>query len=237
MAINRDELIQGVLLGLGVPAKGPYKPGAWYDNENIKPVNYDPEGAKKLLAEAGYTWKGTQAYQPDGKPFTFTVMTNQGNDSRRKTAEIIQRRLGELGIIIEPRIVEWSAIINDFVDKKKFDAVILGWTGDIDPDQYSIWHSSQTDPKQYNFVSFNSPEVDKLLVEGRETFEQSERKKIYDRFQEVLHEEQPYAFLYVPKTLVLINNKVHGIEPAAAGIGWNFEKWWIPKPLQTATQN
>lgn len=232
MAINRDELIQGVLLGLGEPGKGPYKPGAWYENSNVKPMPYDPEGAKKLLAEAGFTFKNGKAYQPDGKPFAFTIMTNQGNDSRRKTAEIIQRRLAEIGVDVQPRIVEWSSFINDFVDKRAFEAIILGWTGDIDPDQYSIWHSSQIHPKEYNFIGYHNAEVDDLLVRGRETFDQAERKKIYDRFQEILADEQPYAFLYQPKTLVVVHKKVHGIEPAPAGIGWNFEKWWIPAALQ-----
>ncbi len=232
MAINRDELVSGVLLGLGEPANGPYKPGAWYYDENIKPTPFDPEGARKLLEEAGYTYKDGVMLQPDGKPFSFTILTNQGNESRRKTAEIIQRRLAELGVQAAPRIIEWSAFINDFVDKKNFDTVLLGWNLDLDPDQYTIWHSSQTDPKQYNFVSYTNPELDKLLVEGRKTFDQEERRAIYNRVQEILAEDEPYAFLYVPYSLVLLNNRVHGVEVAAAGIGWNFEEWFIPKPLQ-----
>ena len=79
-------------------------------------------------------------------------------------------------------------------DKKKFDAVILGWSGSIDPDAYNVWHSSKTGPKEYNFISYKNPEVDELLEKGRHTFDQEERKKYYFRFQEILAEEQPYTF-------------------------------------------
>lgn len=233
MAIDRNELVQGVLMGLGVAANGPYKPGAWFHNDAIDPVGYDPEGAIELLKEAGYEQVGGRMVQPDGRPFRFVLLTNQGNESRRRTAEILQRRLGEIGIEVEPRIIEWSALINDFIDKKRFDAIILGWNTGIDPDQYLMWHSSQTGPKEYNFASFKNDEVDELLERGRATFDQDERQKIYHRLQEVLHEEQPYAFLYVPNSMALVRNNIAGIEPAEAGIAWNFERWWIPQPLQT----
>ncbi len=236
MAIDRDELVHGVLLGLGTPASGPYRPDVWYHNGNIKPMKHDPEGAKKLLAEAGFRTVNGRLVKPDGTPFKFEIITNQGNDSRRKTGEIIQRRLSELGIDVTLRTIEWSSFLKEFIDKKNYQAVILGWNSDIDPDQYSIWHSSQTGEGAFNFVSFRNAEVDRLLEEGRREFDQEKRKQIYDRFQEILAEEQPYAFLYVPKSLVLIDRKVKGVELGAAGLGWNFEKWWIPAAQRETTQ-
>jgi peptide/nickel transport system substrate-binding protein len=151
---------------------------------------------------------------------------------RAKCAEIIQRRLAEVGIRVKIRIVEWAAFVNDFINKRKFDATILGWTIPPDPDVYDVWHSSRTGPQELNFISYRNPEVDALIEKGRGTFDQKERKKAYDRLQEILAEEQPYLFLYVPDALPIVSARVHGIEPAPLGITYNFIKWYVPKGEQ-----
>ena len=89
-----------------------------------------------------------------------------------------------------------------------------------------------TGPKQFNFVGFANPEVDKLLEEGRSTFDLEKRKKAYFRIQEILAEEQPYVFLFVPDALPVVQSRFHGIQPALAGISYNFNKWYVPKALQ-----
>jgi len=229
-AINKKELIDGVLFGLGQEATGPYKPGTWAYNPDVKKYPYDPERAKALLAEAG--WKDTDGEgvrEKGERKFAFTVLTNAGNESRAKTAAIIQQSLAAVGIRMEIRTLEWSAFINEFVDKRKFDAVILGWSISQDPDQYDIWSSKKTGPKELNFVGFADAEVDRLLEEGRRTFDIEKRKKAYFRIQEILAEEQPYVFLYYPDSLPAVQKRIRGIEPAPAGISYNFIKWYVPK--------
>ncbi|MBN2331766.1 MAG: peptide-binding protein [Deltaproteobacteria bacterium] len=236
-AINKQEIIDGVLLGYGQVATGPYKPDTWFYHVPEKTYLYDPEKAKKLLQDAGWTDRDNDGLlDKDGRPFSFTLMTNQGNALRAQAAVIIQRRLQEIGIEMKIRIIEWSAFINEFIDKKKFEAVILGWTTGQDPDIYDIWHSSKTDAKELNFISFTNPEVDLLLEKGRHTFDQQERQQYYARFQEILAEEQPYTFLYVPESLPIIASRFHGVEPAPAGISHNFIKWHVPQALQKYTQ-
>ena len=235
-AINKKEIIDGVLFGLGQEATGPYKPGTWAHNPDVKRYPYDPERAKALLAEAG--WKdagGKGVLEKGGRKFAFTVLTNAGNESRAKTAEIIQQNLAAVGIRMEIRTLEWSAFINEFVDKRKFDAVILGWSISQDPDQYDIWSSKKTGPKELNFVGFADAEVDRLLEEGRRTFDIEKRRKAYFRIQEILAEEQPYVFLYYPDSLPVVQKRIHGIEPAPAGISYNFIKWYVPKGEQKYT--
>jgi len=232
-AIDKNEIVEGVLQGLGVPATGPYKPGTWVYNPDVPKYPYDPDRARQLLAEAGWTdTDGDGVLDKDGKPFRFTVLTNQGNDQRLKTAEIIQQRLKAVGIQIEIRVLEWAAFINEFVKPGKFDAVILGWTITQDPDLYDVWHSSKAVPGGLNHTHYRNAEVDDLLVRARKTFDRAERKRLYDRFQEILAEDQPYTFLYVPYALVAVSNRVHGIRPAPAGITYNFERWYVPKALQ-----
>ena len=81
-------------------------------------------------------------------------------------------------------------------------------------------------------MGYNNSEVDRLLLEGRRTFDQEERRKIYYRIHEILYEEQPYLFLYVPDALPVIHSRFKGIEVGAGGIGHNFIKWYVPKNEQ-----
>jgi peptide/nickel transport system substrate-binding protein len=235
-AINREEVIEGVLFGLGMVATGPYKPGTWQYNPQIKPYPYDPAKATALLAEAGWQDRdGDAVLEKDGEKFEFTIITNQGNNERRKTAEIVQQRLAQVGIKVKIRVLEWAAFINEYIDKKNFEATILGWTIGQDPDLFDVWHSSKTGYKELNFVFYQNEEVDRLIMEGRHTFDQEKRRRAYFRIQEILAEEQPYAFLYVPYALPVVHKRFRGVEPAAAGINYNFPKWYVPTPEQKYT--
>jgi peptide/nickel transport system substrate-binding protein len=74
--------------------------------------------------------------------------------------------------------------------------------------------------------------VDRLIEQGRGTFEMEERKRCYYRIQDILAEEQPYTFLYVPDSLPVVSARFHGIKPAPAGISYNFIHWYVPKAEQ-----
>jgi len=228
-AINRQSIIDGILLGLGKTCTGPFSYVSWAYNPKAKSYPHDPELAKKMLAEAG--WKDLNSHgilEKDGKPFRFTILTNLGNTERIRTAEIIQQNLKALGIDVSIRVMEWQAFLEQ-IDKRSFEAIILGWGMGRDPDIYDIWHSSKTKKGEYNFIGYRNAEVDRLLVEGRRTFDIEKRKKIYYRIHEILAEEQPYAFLYVPDALPIVHKRFKGIEVAPLGIMYNFIKWHVPK--------
>lgn len=233
-AIDKNEIIKGSLLGLGKPIDGPYKPGTWQYNDKIKKYPYDPKKALALLAEAG--WKlENGVLTKDGKKFEFEIITNQGNDQRKKAAEIIQNKLKDVGITVKIRVLEWASFIKEFINKRAFDATILGWTLGPDPDIFDIWSSTKTKESEFNFISYSNPEVDKLLEEGRRFFDNAVRKRKYDRIQEILAEEQPYCFLYSPDALPALSARVKGVEvfTATTGIGYDWpQKWWVPERLQ-----
>jgi len=135
-------------------------------------------------------------------------------------------------ISVKIRIIEWASFINQFINQRRFEAVILGWTIPQDPDLYDIWHSLKTKPEELNFISYRNTEVDTLLEKARHTFDFNERKRCYFRIQEILAEEQPYTFLFVPDALPIISSRFCGIEPAPIGIDYNFIKWYVPKSEQ-----
>jgi len=232
-AIDRQELVDGVLLGLGEAIATPYKPGTYWVNDKIKVRPFDADKAKELLAEAGWTDSNADGVMDkDGNDLSFTILTNNGNKQRADTATIIQQRLKGVGIEVKVRLVEWSAFIENFINKRNFDAVILGWSLSPEPDQYSIWHSSQTGPRQFNFLTYNNPKVDDALIAATRTFDRAERKKFYDVVQEQIHADVPVVFLYAPYSLPVFHKRFHGIEAAPAGIGWNSEHWYVPAAEQ-----
>lgn len=231
--IDKQEIIDVVLFGLGSVATGPYVPNTWPYNSDVKRYQYNPDKAKRLLKQAGWEdHDGDGLLDKDGHPFEFTILTNMGNSVRERTATIIQWRLKQLGIKVHIRVLEWSTFINEFIDKRRFEAVILGWSIGLDPDQYDIWHSSKTGEKEFNFISFKNAEVDRLLETGRRTFDRKKRKKAYFRIQEILAEEVPYVFLYVPDALPIVHARFKGIKPSPIGITYNLHKWYVPKRLQ-----
>jgi peptide/nickel transport system substrate-binding protein len=240
-AINKQEIINAILLGKGKTATGPFPPQSWAYNEEVKDFEYNPKKAKELLVESGWFYneqkKVLQRIEyANGKKqirnFKFTLITNQGNKSRQLIAEVIQKQLKDIGIEVEILILEWSIFINNYITPRNFDAVILGWSLSRDPDQFSIWHSSQKNPGQYNFVSYENPEVDKLLELGRKEFNFEKRKKIYQRIHQIIHDDVPYVFLYYPEAMPVVHKRFKNVELTKAGIGWNFIKWWVPKDQQ-----
>ena len=209
----------------------------WMAEKNGQPtwrtaIRQDVDEARRLLDEAGWKKDKDGLLERDGKPFLFTILVNQGNDSRIKAAIIIQSQLKALGITVHIRTVEWAAFIKEFVNKGHFDAIILAWTITLDPDIYDVWHSSRAKPGGLNFTGYRNAEVDELLVEARSMTDQDRRKELYDRVQEILDAEQPYCFLYVPYALPIVQARFQGIKPALNGIMYNFDRWWVPKDLQ-----
>ena len=235
-AINKRELIDHVILGLGVEATGPFKPGTWAFNPDVITYKYDPARAAALLAEAGWIEKnGDGILVRQGKPFRFELITNQGNDERKKVAEVIQAALREVGVDVQIRTIEWATLLKEWVRKRRFEAIVLGWGIGNDPDQYNIWHSTKTGPDDFNTISFANAEVDDLLEKGRTTCVQAERARYYHRIHEILAAEQPLIFLYFRDALPVVASRVHGIVPGPAGIRYDFPRWFVPKREQRYT--
>jgi peptide/nickel transport system substrate-binding protein len=219
-ATDKKQLVDLIFKGLASPAYAPSAPVSWAYSNKVPRYEFNPEKAKQLLKEAG---------QED---LEFTVLVNQGNKEREKAAVILQQQYKKIGVRVKIRVLEWSAllkIVNAPKAPKDFDAVIMGWSLGLDPDAYSIWHSSQY-PKGFNFVNYNNPQVDKLLAAGRTTIKKSERRKIYRQIWNLIAADQPYIFLWYPKTVSGVRDRVGGLsQPGPAGLFLHLEKVFIKK--------
>ncbi|MBI4354089.1 MAG: peptide-binding protein, partial [Candidatus Omnitrophica bacterium] len=233
LAIDKQAIIDGVLFGLGRVATGPYPQESWAYDPAIQPPPPDREAAKRLLAEAGWMDRDGDGWlDQQGSPFRFMIMTNQGNEVRRQVAELVQRQLRLLGIDASIRIVEWSTFVHEFIDKRRFEVILLGWNLSRDPDLYDLFHSSKTGPGEYNFVGYANEEVDRLLIEGRRTFDQAARQQIYHQVHRLLAEDQPYTFLYVPDALPIVHQRFRNVRATPIGIMDNLIEWYVPLPEQ-----
>ncbi|MSQ81064.1 MAG: peptide-binding protein [Candidatus Methylopumilus sp.] len=233
-AIDKQEVIDGVLLGLGEPVASPYKPGTRWSNKELHPYPYNKDRAIQLLNEAGFIDTNHDGIlEKNGKSFTFEILTNQ-NKQREMTAVLIQRRLKDVGIDVKIRVIEWASFVNQYIKTGDFDAVILGWSLSLDPDQYNIWHSSQQKPGQFNFIGYTNKEVDNLLEQGRTELNIDKREKIYHTFSKILLDESPVIYLYAGYGLMAISKRIKGIDSPAppAGIAYNSYDWFIPSTLR-----
>jgi peptide/nickel transport system substrate-binding protein len=221
-AINKRVIVNNVLKNYGIKAPMPSSPVLWSHPKDAKEIyEYNPEKSKKLLKESGFKPSAAKILYKDNQLFQFTLVTNKGNKDREKTAEIIQQSLLRVGIQMNIQLKEWSAFVKDLnspTHPKPFDAVLLAWSLSLDPDAYSIWHSSQY-PKGFNLGGYSNPEVDKLIEKGRVEMDRNKRASIYHELFPKIAEDLPYVFLYYPETLVGVRQNVKGLaKPGPAGL-------------------
>ena len=232
-AVDKQSIIDTALFGLARVTTGPFMMDSWAYNKDVLPAPYNVVKAKTLLKEAG--WADTNAdgwLEKNGKVFEFTVLVNQGNTDRMKCAEMMQKDLEGVGIRMKIRVIEWSTMINEFINKRRFEAVLMGWFLTRDPDNYDIWHSSKTHEGEFNFIGYKNERVDKLLEEGRRTFDETRRAEIYHEIHRLIYYDQPCLFLYSAEILPIVNKRFRGVEASPIGIGYNFIKWYVPRNEQ-----
>lgn len=207
MAIDKEQIIEGIYDGAGIPATGPLAPDVFGYDGNVEGLEYDPERAKELLAEAGYE---------DG--FSTTIWTNDSRE-RIDTATNIQAQLEEFGITVEVEILEWGAYLEQTA-QGEHEMFILGWstvTGDADYGLYALFHSDNFgDPGNRTFTE--DPELDDLLEQAREEPEPEKRQELYTEVQELLAEEAPMLYIHHQELLLGVSDKVQGLEQLPTGV-------------------
>ena len=216
LAIDRQELVDILFFGYGQICNGPFLPNSFAFNDNVKTITQNIEKAKALLKEAGYD---------ENNPFTFELVTNTGNDIRINTAQILQYQLQKAGVIMKIRVMEWQAFLNTVVHPRNFETVLLGWALALMPDAYPLWHSSSDKLGGFNLVSYKNEKVDKLIEKGSETIDKNELGKIYKELFQIISDDLPYLFLYIPDAITVINKDIKNIEPSFIGIMHNQKDW------------
>ena len=218
-AVDFDVIVRKVLRGYAVRATGPLPPTSWAYTPKVRRYPYDPEKAKRLLAEAGYTPGPDGIMQKDGRPLRFALKGDQGTQQIRDSAVIIQDQLARIGVAAEIRLLDFPTFVRQLF-ASDFEAILVGWTGHPDPDpfSYTIWHSSQWNGR--NFAHYKNPEVDKALEDARRTMDRGARRAAYVKFQRLLADDAPYVWGYYPKEMYVFPKELRGVAliPAQAAV-------------------
>ena len=219
LAIDRKELVDILFFGHARVCRGPFMPGTFAFNDDIKAPKLDLKRAKELLKEAGYS---------NEHPLSFELVTNSNNKIRVYAAQIIQHQLQKIGVDVKIRTMEWQAFLNTVVNPRNFEAIILGWGLGLMPDAYSIWHSESDKKGGFNFIHYKNEKVDRLIKKAEKLTDLKEVGKIYKEIFALIVGDNPYLFLYIPNSITAVNKKIKNVSPSLIGIMHNEIDWIKP---------
>ncbi|MBI2435915.1 MAG: hypothetical protein HYV26_23925 [Candidatus Hydrogenedentes bacterium] len=229
MLLDRQTILDRVFHGLGRVVSGPFFPDSPESDPNIKPWPFDPARAQQLLDEAG--WKDTNSNglrDKDGMELRFEWIYPTGSSEYDSLATVYKEELRKLGVEANLRPLEWASFI-DSVTKRNFDACMMSWAQPVEEDPYQIWHSSQAE-KGSNYVGFNIPEADQIIEAARLEFDDAKRAEMYRRLHQIMHDEQPYTFLYNRKRMLAVDKRFQNVTPYQ--LGFDIKEWWVPAQSQ-----
>ncbi len=210
MAIDRQLIVDEIMGGRAEVAHTPASPLSWAYTDEVTKFDYDPAAAQELLMEAGWEPGSDGILEKDGERFSFELLSNDGNVIRRDIGVIVQQMLGEIGIEVEPRQMEWGAYLDRVnTPNKDFDATIAAWGLATDPDPSALWHSRESEAGLNN-ITYANDEVDELAELNKTILDRDERAEVIGNVYKILADEQPYTFLFYPEQHILLSNKLQG---------------------------
>lgn len=215
-AIDGESIVNDVCKGAAILSNGPIAPtnGSWY-NEKLVHHEFDPQKAEELLAQAGWSKDADGILVKEGQRFAFSVILATGDELVRNQGVLIQKWFKDIGIDLSLESLDWS-VMNDRLDNREYDAMMLSMSPSPDPDQYNYWHSTAI-ATGFNDWCYGNPQVDQLLEQGRQETDPTKRKTIYDQVQDILAEDVAAVFLYHPKNLAGLNKAFVGLTEGPAG--------------------
>ncbi len=228
-AINRNEIIEAQLEGHGAVASSTVPPWHPY-NPDVEPLAYDPDQARALLEQAGWTdSNGDGVREKDGRPLSFELLTSQ-NPLNRAIVQVIQNQLRQVGVQVELQVLEFQTMLAQHKGRD-FDAVLSNWILDnfqMASAPQSLLHSSQADvDESANRSGVRSSRLDALIERGAAATEAGEATAVWREFTQVLQEEQPFTFMFWLDELAASNAAVTGVDMDQRGEFASIQSWTV----------
>ncbi len=242
-AINREDIVTNILKGVGAPLFTPESLASIFLNEKLAeghPRNLDQ--AKEYLKKGGFSWNDEgQLIDSEGHRVEFNLYTNSGNTERESVGVNIKEDLAELGMKVNFKPMDFNVLVGKLNHQGDWEAVVMGLTGGtLEPHNgFNVWKSdgalhmfNQRDVKSGKPVDLSDrfpweKELDEVFVKGVQSFEFNERKKIYDRYQEIAYEQLPFIYLYSPLRIIAVRDRVKNFDPTPLEAFHNLEEIWI----------
>lgn len=224
MMINKDKILEKIYFNHAIIIEGPeYYYSSAYDH-SVKPYPYDPKETVRLLDEAGWIdHDGDGIRDKDGVPFKFDFYYISASAFASKIGTMLREDLLKIGIEMNMRGLEFNALVKVLEDRS-FDAMTLAWTVPFENDPYQVWHSSQVNEGS-NFVGFKNGEADRIIEAIRVEFDKKRRDDLFKKLQRLIHDEQPYTFLFNPATLLAYNKRFTNVKVYKIGV--DIKEWGI----------
>ncbi len=233
-ALPREQIVDKILNGVGLPAATSTAPVLWAYDQSIKPYPYDMEKAAQLLAEAG--WKDVDGdgvlENQDGLKFEFSIATNAGRQVRERIAQIAQQFWGQLGVKVELDFEESTTLYGDTLDNRKFDMIMFGWITPATPDEFTLYHSSQIPTPEngmvgQNYAGYVNEKVDSLLEAGQYLLNDEDRLPLYQMIQQIVYDELPMLYVYFFVNIDVAPKNLLNWKPApfTNARSWNMYEW------------
>ena len=229
MAIDKDKIVEEVLLGQGQIINGPILSNFLGYNTNIKKYDYSPPKALEILTNDGWQIDGEFLKKKD-QEFKITLTTVE-QTANIKTANLIKEFWTSIGINVEVLIIAKDKIENEIINPRNYQILLYGEIIGHDPDLFPFWHSSQREAPGLNLAVYANRKVDQLLEEARQTNDVQVRDTKYQEFQNLLIEDLPAIFLYSNTYTYPVYKKIKGFDLKRLALPKdrliNLENWYI----------
>jgi peptide/nickel transport system substrate-binding protein len=237
-AINRDDLCKVIYKGHAQPAVGILSPANrfWF-NTALRPHPYDVASALRRLQQEGFSLRGGQLFDRQGHAVEFSLMTNAGNRPREKMTAMIQQDLQALGIRLNVVTLDFRSLIERMTQSYQYEACLLGLTNlDLDPSaQMNVWLSSagdhQWNPSQKTPATEWEAEIDSLMRAQAAEPRLEQRKRLFDRVQQIVWEQAPFLYLVTKNSLMAFSPQLRNTAPASI----QPQAYWNIDTLQKST--
>ena len=212
--VNKPQIISTIYQGIGQPANGPIVPGMWAYSADVPSFDYNPDTAKQMLDQAGWTAGSDGVRAKNGQRLALVVRTHSEDPDRKSLIQVLQSEFQNIGIDATTNTVEFPALFND-VQAGKYQVIVLGWLSLSDPDRATF--RQFTSGGSANYGKYTNPQVDQALQQARMTLDQTEAKQLYTNAVKQIVDDAPYVFVQVQEYIAMYTPKLQGyvINPVA----------------------
>lgn len=226
--LDRQQIVDALLYGQGQIATQPMITTIWAHDSTIKPYPYDPEKAKALLEEAGWTdTNGDGIREKDGKPLRFAIKTNANNTMRVDIATVAQEQWKRIGVDLQLRTLEFNTFIGQLMDHD-FQAALGGWVVGIKAELEPTFGLGE----RFNFPQVENATLDSLIQTAETTRDRAAAMKLWSRAQRIIVDQAYYTFLFQQNDLLPVNKRFQGVVPTTYSWDDSLRTWYVPEGMQ-----